>query len=639
MSARSHVDSENDVVIENLSFTSHLSMAGRGAAADLESIAHAIASTGHRSEAGGEGSVAPSNPEAEMSEDISTMDIIKKFFFLGYPVSLSSLATFSLNLVIIMVIGKMLDIQAMGGASLALGLVNATGFAFGAGLCGALETVLSHSFGLFQREEGKRKAAAEAAAARDGTAVAPLVPHTLHIYGIYTQRMVLILLVAAIPLGFILCFADAFLTAVGQSPSIVHYTGMWCRWGVFGIPAAMAFQLLQRYYSCQHLTKPLPVALFGAAFANPLLQFIFVKAFGFSGSPIAWLLLMTGTVGGLIAYMYFTGIYKTTWGGWDIRCTQNLGSLVGIALPSMGMMLSEWVALEVNGLAGGYGTPAELGAYTITLQVFGIMWAMGSGVMILTSVFVGNAVGEGKPLLARRIAFTAIGVVVCVATFDVVMCLIFESFIPAFFVKASEVEMVTPIYRELMYIVMPYHFFDVFQSTVMGVFRGCEMQKLGAVIISVAFCVVGVPFSFLLFFYFKIGIKALWIGPFTGVAGVGAPIYIYMLLRYIKWEDLKPHSDHGAATSAPSPTGNENSGAAASADTNNVTMSPAAARAITAAASAQPADPNLDSAAGTPTAAQVAAVREFVDASTPTTTAQRIVAAAAAADAKGAAAK
>ncbi|KPI85363.1 hypothetical protein ABL78_5587 [Leptomonas seymouri] len=606
----SHVDSENDVVVENASFTSHLSLAGRGAAADLESIAQAIASTGHRSEGGG--SIAPNNPEAEMSEDITVKEIAKKFFFLGYPVSLSSLATFSLNLVIIMTIGRMLNLQAMGGASLALGLVNATGFAFGAGLCGALETVLSHSFGRFLYEEGKRKAEAEETAARGGTAVQALMSPTVHIYGIYSQRMVLILLVAAIPLGFILCFADAFLTAVGQSPSIVHYTGMWCRWGVFGIPSAMGFQLLQRYYSCQHLTKPLPVALFCAAIANPLLQYIFVKLFGFSGSPIAWLVLMTGTVGGLIAYLRFTGIYKTTWGGWDLRCTQNIGSLAGIAIPSMGMMLSEWVALEVNGLAGGYGTPAELGAYTITLQIFGIMWAMGSGVMILTSVLVGNAVGEGKPLLARRVAFTAIGIVICVATLDVVLCFIFESFIPALFVQPEEVAAVAPIYRELMYIVMPYHFFDVFQSTVMGIFRGCEMQKLGAVIISIAFCVVGVPISFLLFFYYKIGIKALWIGPFIGVTGVGAPIYVYILLRYIKWEDLKPHSDHALPSA-------EDDG---NADAVATTASPAAA--------AGQQEPGLDSAAGTPTAAQVAAVREFVDMTTATTTTQRIIATASA---------
>ncbi|GET92883.1 hypothetical protein, conserved [Leishmania tarentolae] len=546
MSSRSYADSESETVPENLSFVSHISTSGRCAPADAESIAQAIVSTSRRPEDG-----LPSTTDGEearlgMSADISTMDIVKKFFFVGYPLTLASLAQFSLNLAIILVIGRLLGLEAMGGVSLALGLVNATGFAFGAGLCGALETVLSHSFGRFQQEESKRLAQAKAEAARTGTAVVPPTPPTLHIYGIYAQRMSIILMVASVPLGFVLCFADALLTFVGESATVVHYTGKWCRWAVFGIPAAMAFQLTQRYYSCQHQTKPLPVALFSAALVNPILQFIFVKLFGFAGSPIAWLIMMTGIVAGLIFYLRYTGRDKLTWGGWDIRCAQNLNSLVKIALPSMGMMLSEWVALEVNALAGGYGTAAELGAYTITLQVFGVMWAMGSGVMVLTSVFVGNAIGEGKPLLARRIAFIAFAVVLSIATVDIVVCLILEPFIPSFFVKTEELDAVEVIYRELMYLVMPYHFFDVFQSTVMGALRGCELQKLGAVIITVAFCVVGVPLSFLLFFYFKIGIKALWIGPFTGVAVVGTPVYIYILLRYIKWENLKPHIDNTA---------------------------------------------------------------------------------------------
>ncbi|KAK7201242.1 membrane transporter protein [Novymonas esmeraldas] len=596
------MDAATDVVLENASFTSHISAGGSAVVVDLEPIAQAMLQPERRSDAGAP-SAADGVEAAGISEDVSTTDIVKKFFLVGYPLTLATLAQFSLNLVIILVIGRLLDIEAMGGASLALGLVNATGFAFGAGLCGALETVLSHAYGHFQREEDKRLERAKAVAARTGTEMEPLVPHTLHMYGVYAQRMTIILLVAAVPLGFVLCFADAFLTAIGESASVVHYTGQWCRWAVFGVPSAMAFQLIQRYYSCQHLTKPLPVALFAAAIANPILQYVFVKLFGFAGSPIAWLILMTGTVAGLIFYLRFTGQEKLTWGGWDVRCTQNLGSLVNIALPSMGIMLSGWVALEVNALAGGYGTPAELAAYTITLQVFGVMWAMGTGVMILTCVFVGNAVGEGKPLLARRIVFVAIPVVVSIAAVDVVVCMLLGPFIPSLFVRPEEVKAVAPIYHELMWVVMPYHFFDMFQSIMMAAFRGCKMQNLGALIIGVALCVVGVPLSFLLFFYFKIGIKALWIGPFVGVAVVGTPLYVYILLRYIKWEDLKPHVD---GTVAPAEKISDGAGVVSS-----------------------PVEMTVESAAGTPTAAQVAAVRHFVDSTTPSTTAQRLTATAA----------
>lgn len=64
--------------------------------------------------------------------------MVKKFLLTGWPLTLSTLAQFSLNVVIISVVGKFVGLAELGGASLALGLVNATGFAFGAGLCGAL---------------------------------------------------------------------------------------------------------------------------------------------------------------------------------------------------------------------------------------------------------------------------------------------------------------------------------------------------------------------------------------------------------------------------------------------------------------------------------------------------------------------
>lgn len=272
--------------------------------------------------------------------------------------------------------------------------------------------------------------------------------------------------------------------------------------------------------------------MIAAALANPALQIIFIKIFGFHGSPIGWLVLMTGIVSGLVGYLWFTGLYKLTWDGWDNKALKNLKALTAIALPSMGVMLSEWVALEINALAAGFAPTNELAAFAITTQMFGIMWGVASGPIILTCVFVGNAVGAGHPMQARRIAFIAIGVVFCVSCIVVVIFLILNPYLPYLFTNSHEV---AHICQHLMYLVIPYHFFDAFQSCVMAIMRGCELQKLGAVLITFTSCVIGVPLSFLLFFYFKIGVKALWIGPFSGVAGVGMPMYIFVLLKYIDW--------------------------------------------------------------------------------------------------------
>eukprot|EP00796_Vickermania_ingenoplastis_P005370 gene5370-3865_t len=501
--------------VDNRSFTSHYSSMGRaqGAGADLESMGQATLSE-HESVA-----------ESLNEEDVKLWSMTKRFVKLGYPLSISALAQFSLNAVIISVIGRFLGVEPMGGASLAIGLVNATGFAFGAGLCGALETVLSHTYGRFKQEERRGETNATT---------------TIYMYGIYAQRMAIILFITAIPLGVVLCFADSILTAAGESIDVTYYTGVWCRVAMFGVPLAMMFQLVQRYYSCQHVTKPLSVTMVCAAVVNPFLQMFFVYLFGFVGSALAWLVLMFGINGGLVSYLRFTGLYKLTWGGWCKKGRKNLYPLVKIAIPSMGVMLSEWVALEINFLAAGFATPNELAAYAITFQVFGIIWGFASGVIILTCVFVGNAVGEGKPLLARKIGFMAMGIVLAISIADAVILLLLNPYFPYLFTTDPQV---AEIYQRLMYIVLPYHLFDTFQSVVMGILRGCGLQKIGAIIITTAFCGVGVPLSFLLFFYFDVDVKALWIGPFTGAVVVGLPSYLYLLFRYIDWENIKPHTD------------------------------------------------------------------------------------------------
>ncbi|CAD2216675.1 multidrug resistance protein, MATE family [Angomonas deanei] len=530
--------SEIEEEVGNMSFTSCLSVGlTQGAAANVDSIAHAMNEEYLEANRTTANSEVSSEMESEMMLDEDVKSIVKRFIVTGYPLSLSTLAQFSLNTVIIAVVGGMLGEAELGGASLALGLINATGFAFGAGLCGALETVLSHAFGSHKRNlENQQKKRLFYLQRHPGEEVPEVEEQPLYIYGIYAQRMMLILLVTAIPLGLILAFTPDAMGLMNANPLAVHATGQFCRIALYGIPPTLYYQLIQRYYSCQHITVPLSIAMVCAAILNPILQISFISAFGFYGSPLAWLTLMILICLGLTFYLYHSGLYKRTWGGWSKKGTQNVGGLLAIALPSMGVMMSEWVALEVNALAGAFAETTPLAAYSITLQVFGIMWGIGSGVMILACVFVGNALGSGNPLLARKIAFVAIGVMFCVALIDVLIVFALSPIIPKLFSKSEEV---ASIYRRLMYVVMPYHIFDTFQSTVMGILRGCGLQKLGAAIICSAFCVVGVPLSFLLFFHFEIGVIALWIGPFVGVVVVGVPLYIYILLYYIDWEGLK----------------------------------------------------------------------------------------------------
>ncbi|RNF07932.1 putative membrane transporter protein [Trypanosoma rangeli] len=457
--------------------------------------------------------------EEHIPEDISTLEIVKKFVVTGVPLTLATLAQFSIITVILAVVGRKLGVNELGGASLALGLINATAFAFAAGSCGALETVLSHTYGLYKSRGGSG---------------------TMHMYGTYVQRMIIILAFISIPIGAILIYIDKFLEYIGQSEQVVYYTGRFCRIAVFGIPSTQIFQVLGRYYACQHETRPLSIVMLVASLFNPIFQILLIHWLGFDGSPVAWLLLFTFVDASLIAHAYWTGLYKKTWGGWDRKAIKNIKALLKLAIPSMAMMMSEWVILEVISVCAGFAEPHELAAFSITMQVFGVCWSIASGVMILVCVLIGNAIGEGKPLLGKRIANVAIVIVAVIAVIDVALCWLLEDRIP--FLFTSE-EKVVVVYRRLLRYVLPYHLFDTFQSTVMGILRGCGLQKIGAIIIGSALCLVGAPVAFYLFFYLKFGVESLWIGPFFGVVVLGCPSYVYLLYWHIDWSNLKAHEE------------------------------------------------------------------------------------------------
>lgn len=72
----------------------------------------------------------------------------------------------------------------------------------------------------------------------------------------------------------------------------------------------------------------------------------------------------------------------------------------------------------------------------------------------------------------------------------------------------------------------------------MGVLRGCGLQIIGAMSIGLVYSLVGVPFGILIFFTTSFGVRALWLGPATGMVVAGLPLYGYLMFRHIKWNEL-----------------------------------------------------------------------------------------------------
>lgn len=450
---------------------------------------------------------------ARIEEDVSYMRLMIEIIKMSVPLGLASAAQNSVGVVMTAMVGRLVGVVQLGATSLACGLLNATAFSFAAGFCGALETVLSHSYG---RDPNSK------------------------LYGVYAQRMVLMLLIIALFVGPLLAFSDSLLVAMKFNAEIAHYTGQYCRIALFGVVPVMMLELLRRYFACQHFNTQLSINLMTGAGIFPFFLWIFISIFGFLGAPIAWVLVVTLMPTSLLVYLVYTGQYKKTWGGWDPSAFSNWRPLLKLAFPSMAMMMSEWMSLEINSIMAAYASPVDLAAFSIVYQTSGLFWSLASGVFIEAAVLVGNALGRGRTQYARRCAFVCIQIAMMFAVFNLVVNLLFRYQIASLF---SSDEAVQKKYVSLIKFFMVYHFFDCIQSCMMGVLRGCGMQSVGAIAIALVYSVVGVPLGAILFFKGGFGVEALWIGPGTGVSVVGFPLYCYIFFYHIKWDALEPREE------------------------------------------------------------------------------------------------
>lgn len=461
------------------------------------------------------GGIQPSPPVAPRSfdENTSTAKLTFEVVKRSLPLGLAAVAQMSISVVLVAMTGKLEGDAALGATTLACGLLNATAFSFAAGFCGALETVLSHSYG---RDPNSK------------------------LFGVYAQRMSLMLLIIAAIVGPVLAFSDSVLIAIGQNVQVAHLTGQFCRVALFGVYSVMLLEMMRRYFACQHLNKQLSINLIAGAASFPFVLWVCLKLLGFHGAAVGWVILMGGMPASLIVYLYVTGKYKKTWGGWDPAALANWRPLLRLAFPSMAMMMSEWMSLEINLILAGFAKTHDLAAFSIVYQCSGIMWSLASGVFIEAAVLVGNALGQGKPQFAKRCALVCLGSAMGFAAVNIAVLLIFQQHIPRLFANSEEVH---ATYRRLLPIFIVYHFFDCIQSCMMGVLRGCGLQSLGALAIALVYSLVGVPVGAVIFFCTSVGIRALWFGPAFGVTVIGFPLYIFLFKFYIPWDKLEGRND------------------------------------------------------------------------------------------------
>ncbi|KAI2581832.1 solute carrier family 47 member 1 [Homo sapiens] len=336
-------------------------------------------------------------------------------------------------------------------------------------------------------------------------AIATYGSQNLKHVGVILQRSALVLLLCCFPCWALFLNTQHILLLFRQDPDVSRLTQTYVTIFIPALPATFLYMLQVKYLLNQGIVLPQIVTGVAANLVNALANYLFLHQLhlGVIGSALANLISQYTLA--LLLFLYILGkkLHQATWGGWSLECLQDWASFLRLAIPSMLMLCMEWWAYEVGSFLSGILGMVELGAQSIVYELAIIVYMVPAGFSVAASVRVGNALGAGDMEQARKSSTVSLLITVLFAVAFSVLLLSCKDHVGYIFTTDRDiinlVAQVVPIYAVS-------HLFEALACTSGGVLRGSGNQKVGAIVNTIGYYVVGLPIGIALMFATTLGV-------------------------------------------------------------------------------------------------------------------------------------
>lgn len=393
--------------------------------------------------------------------------------------------------------------------SLANSFCGITGFTFLLGLSSALETLCGQAYGAKQ----------------------------YHLLGIYLQRSVFILLVAAVPVSVIWLNMGAILVALGEDPEIAQAAQSYVYWLV---PILVSYGLLfpvTKFFQTQRAVFQLMICTAVTAICHvPLCWLIIDKLqVGFKGVALALNISLAINLGLLFAFLKFSSRFEKTFISLSWEAFQNFGDFFRLAIPSAIMMCLEHWCYEILILVAGVlpNSKLVLSSFSICMGLLSLANMAALALGVATSVRVSNELGAGKPHAARSVV--VVSMVIGVLNGAIMASLIYSLRDVWGWAFTNDAEVVQQVAHTAPYLAVLALIYAV-QAILSGVVRGIGWQQAGAIANLGAYYGVGLPIALLLVFKFGFDGRGLWLGMGGGLSV--QTIALISILLWTNWDKL-----------------------------------------------------------------------------------------------------
>ena len=400
-------------------------------------------------------------------------------------------------------------------------LVNVLAFAVMQGLNGALETLISQSFG----------------ASQDPTKLEKFRLQMRKNCGLFYNRGRFVVSVVMVPIILIFAFSDKILVAIGQDPGVSSIARRYVTLMIPGVWAMGQFDASKKFLSAQYKNN-IPV---WTQLVTTLLHLgwcqLFIRKMDLRERGAAAATNITYILNLLIVDAWIrirkNHDFKDMVYWYDRTCYTNLWPYLKIGVPGMLMLCFEWWAFELLAIFTGLLSVNDLAAEVVIINLTSFIFMLPLGISYSASALTGNYLGENKIDLAKKFAQMTVVFDIILTSIVVLILGTCQDQVSSLFTKEPEV---TRIFKQTMWVLLIYIWFDTIHGVQSGIIRGLGRQSYGSIFTLFCYYILGMPLALVLCFVAKMGIQGLWLG--FSIACIILDIGFAMIISCPNWTEI-----------------------------------------------------------------------------------------------------
>jgi len=209
-------------------------------------------------------------------------------------------------------------------------------------------------------------------------------------------------------------------------------------------------------------------------------------------------------------------------------CFKGWGEYFKLTLPSTFMLVAEWLAFEVQAIFAIYLSKSEYSTHIFISSIATLIYTLCNGFGVAATVLVGEQIAKGDVKNSKKIAvYCFVFAEMTMSILIIIVILMRNSILKIFIDDEDIIEMGKP----LIVVLAVGEIFDITQNVMSSIYRGIGKQVEASLIGFVQYYFIQTFLSWLLAFYFKLGVTGLWYSICLGNF-ITTVIFIFFFTRF-----------------------------------------------------------------------------------------------------------